>query len=479
MRVPRQSLRTQLVLWNALALVFLLGILGLALRYTVAAGMLASVDHELDARSQPLLHHMPPKFDPNHRWRGFEMRPPPPGEMPPPRDGHRHGGPPDDPYSPRLFDLTGRRVGPPGGAGVWDHPLFAASRRGHTLYETLIEDNVPMRVLSRPVPATGPVQGIVQVAVPLTDVNKAIQGVNHALLLLIPVGLLCAGAAGAYLTNRVLRRVRLLTQAAGRISAHDPSERLYVAGNDEFSELAQTFNALLGRLESAFRHQQELVAQQRHFTADASHELKTPLTVIQGNASLALSDPAIHGEAAESLREIHQAAGTMSRLVQDLLLLARSDDGQLGRDQIAVPVQELLTRATKTVSSGAPIAISVPDPALCVLGNPDELQRLFRNLLENARHYTPTDGQITVSAVAEGRQVIVTIADTGSGIALEHLPHLGERFYRVDQSRARQDGGTGLGLSICQSITKAHGGTMAITSVLGQGTTVTLTLPAG
>ena len=497
--LPRHSIRTHLVLWNTLALAALFGALGLVVRYTVTTRVMASVDHELEARSLPLLHGPPldrrpppgrpppgggqPPDDPAGGGPPPGASPPPPGGPPPGEDlpAPPPGGdqpPLPDPYYPRLFDLSGRRVGRVPG-GIWDRPAFAASRRGRTIYATLVVDGVPTRLLSRPVPPSGPPRGVVQVAYPLTDVDKAVRGVTQALLTVIPLALLCAGFGGAYLTDRVLRRVRLLTRAAGQISAHDLSERLPVTGEDEFAELGETFNAVLGRLEAAFRHQQHLVAQQRRFTADASHELKTPLTVIQGNASLALSGTMTVADYPELVQEINGAAATMARLVQDLLLLARSDDGQLGRDRVGVLIREVLERAISRSGheDGVTVVLTVADEILCVLCNEDELQRLFANLLDNARRHTPGGGRITVAASRDGDHIVVRVSDTGTGIAPEHLPHLFDRFYRVDAARSRRDGGTGLGLSISRSIVEAHQGTISLTSVVGEGTTVCVELP--
>jgi signal transduction histidine kinase len=143
-------------------------------------------------------------------------------------------------------------------------------------------------------------------------------------------------------------------------------------------------------------------------------------------------------------------------------------------------VRSVLEQASARVSSqeGAPVRIVVCEESLRVVGNGEELIRLFVNLLENARRYTPADGQITMEARREGGQAVITVRDTGCGIAPEHLPHLGERFYRVDPSRARPDGGAGLGLSICRSIAEAHGGELAFESEVGAGTAVTVTLPS-
>jgi signal transduction histidine kinase len=175
---------------------------------------------------------------------------------------------------------------------------------------------------------------------------------------------------------------------------------------------------------------------------------------------------------------MNRAADAMSRLVQDLLMLARADADRLGHDRIALPVREALQRAASGLRRTAcPARIDVPDTALCVLGNEDEVTRLFANLLDNAARYTPADGSVCVSASREDDLVRVTIADTGIGIAPDHLVHLGERFYRADQSRTRGEGGSGLGLSICKSIVEAHGGSIAFESVVGRGTTVTVRLP--
>jgi len=461
----QQSVRTQLVWWNILALALLLGALGGVVRTLVRSTIMNSIDHELDART----HGPPPGLHPAREGHGHGER-------------EEHGPHPDpnpNPYRPRLFDLTGHSLNPFHQAEpLWDPAAFALAKTGQMRYSTVDANGEPVRVLSRPFPRQGPIEGVVQAAYPLADVGRALRGLDRALLLLLPVALLCAGVGGALLTDRVLRRVRRLTQAAGRIGARDLSERLPVTGRDEFSDLAETFNGLLGRLETAFGRQQRLIEQQRRFTADASHELKTPLTIIQGNTSLALSGQPALDDYRQAMAEIGQAAETMSRLVRDLILLAQSDAGRLGQNRIELLIREVLERAVSRVPRpDAPISLSVEDEALSLPGNEEELMRLFTNLLTNAARHTPAGGRITLAARRAGGQTVVTVADTGDGIAPEHLPHLGERFYRVDSARARLDGGTGLGLSIARSIVEAHGGTLTIASVLGEGTTVTVTLP--
>lgn len=380
---------------------------------------------------------------------------------------------------PRDFDLNGRALFPAGMQAPWDPAGYEEAKAGRrALHAARIREQM-FQVLSLPVLGPeGAVRAVRQAAYPLADVYRAEAEVDRALLMLIPLALLGAALSGAFLTTGVLRRVRHATEAAARISERDLSARLPVAGKDEFSALAATFNGLLDRLESVFRQQERLLEQQRRFTADASHELNTPLTVIKGTASMAL-----HGNATEpvyrhALASIDQAANTMVHLVRDLLLLARSDAGQLGKNKIELLIQEVVERSMAGARVTHPnLSLHAPDSALCVYGNEQELVRLFSNLLSNASRHTPPEGRIEVRVESADRQVMVSVIDSGVGIAPEHLPYLGERFYRVDSARARPDGGTGLGLSICKGIVEAHGGSMSFQSQVGAGTTVLVRLP--
>ncbi len=184
-------------------------------------------------------------------------------------------------------------------------------------------------------------------------------------------------------------------------------------------------------------------------------------------------------ETREAGTEIAEAAAQMSRLVQDLLLLARADEGRLGQNRVQLLLRDVLAQAIARVPrESSPIALQVPDEALTVCANEDEMIRLVANLLQNAVQATPPDGKIGVYAWREGEDIVVEVSDTGSGIAPEHLAHLGERFYRTDFARARQGGGTGLGLSICRGIVQAHDGTVTFASTPGVKTTATVRLPA-
>lgn len=466
----RHSVRARLMAWNMLTLAALLILVGAVAQHLVRSIMLASVDRELVKRAQRLAEHpnLPP--EPGSRPQGDE---PQPGGPPAPRE-------PVDPTRsdagfdrPQVIDLQGRVLRPPDATTPWDANAFRLAAHGRRVLSTVIVQGYPMRVISAPYPPNGPPAGVVQVPYPLTEMNRAIGGLNRALLVLLPFAMLGAGLGGAFLTRRALHPVRQIAQVAERIGTAGLSERLPLAGKDEFWELAGVINGMLDRL-------QEMVERERQFTADASHELRTPVAIIKANTSLCLSGEPSPAHYRRSVEAIDRAADSMDRLVQDLLLLARSDAGRLARHPVVLLLGDVLQQAARRVSrpEQAPIRLVVPDPALCVVGDEEELVRLFTNLLENAAHCTPADGTITVSAEALGSQVRVSVADTGVGIAPEHLPRLGERFYRVDAARSRPEGGTGLGLSICRSIVAAHGGEMTIESVLGQGTTVRVSLPA-
>jgi signal transduction histidine kinase len=343
-----------------------------------------------------------------------------------------------------------------------------------------------VRVFSIPVLEQGRVIGAIQMPYPLTEVYRAVDGLRQTLLLLSPFALLIAGIGGYMMTGRALQAVQGITFAARRIGADALHQRLPVQGEDELGQLAGTFNAMLSRIEEGFNTKQNLIVQlnrlieqQRRFTADAAHELRTPLTAIKINAEITLSHEATAAEYRLALQEINSTSTTLARLVDDLLLLARSDSGQLVRNLIDLPLQEPIQIAMAHVRrpDRAPITLQMGEEPIVVQACQDELTRLFTNLLENAARHTPADGKIVVTLKRAGGMAMVTVQDTGTGVAPEHLAHLGERFYRIDSARNREAGGSGLGLSICKSIVEAHRGTLTFASKLGEGTRVTVSLP--
>lgn len=471
-----RSVRVRLTLWNVAVVALTLVVLGGAVRLSARHNLMASVDADITARArrhQAFWAHVRPEWP-----RPWERRVPPgpPIGSRPPAAGRPGGA--NIPQSEwqarvveRLFNVEGQQVFPWGDGARLDPSAFAQAVGGTESYTTCMVDDEHVRVFSAPLRVGGIVRGVVQVAYSLADVDLALGNLNTTLLTLVPVALAAAGLGGMFMTGRMLRPLRDATQAAGRIGAEDLSRRLPVTGEDEFSKLASTFNQMLGRLESAF-------VQQRRFAADASHELRTPLTVIKANVGLALSRTDLCSEDRKTYETIDRASGVMSALVQDLLLLARSDAGQLEIHLRPTRLSEVMEVAVECVepNGGPQIENRIVAADLYVDADAGQLTRLFGNLLDNAVRHTPESGRILLTAEAAADAVVVAVQDTGTGIAPEHLLHVCERFYRADAARSRAHGGSGLGLAICQSIVAAHGGQLAIESEVGAGTTVRVTL---
>jgi signal transduction histidine kinase len=489
---------------------------GLFARYVVTTTLMNSVDRDLLERSNHMGGPPPPEGDP-----GIEQRPPinpmqqqgsyspdnsPPSPFPdqygpspnapfdqgpngqgqpgqPPFDQGGNGPPHDfarpqnDPYRPRRFDLAGHALDGSDELPWAPADIRLAASDDQPVYSTVDDSGVKLRIITRRRRNPQGMLVFIQGAYPLAQVDSAIAGVDRALLALIPMALIIAAFVGALVTKNVLDRVGQLVQTTATIGANDLSLRLPVVGRDEFAELAETFNALLSRVEGAFKDQERIVEQQRRFTADASHELKTPLTVIRGTTSLALSGTGALDR--ESTADIDSAAASMADLVQDLIYLARSDTGELGRKPVQMLLIEPLQRAVARVSSlsKVPIKVNLADETVTVDADESELARLFTNILQNAAQHTPSNGTIRVTVSSSLESALVKIQDNGVGIEAQHIPLLFERFYRVDSSRTRNQGGSGLGLSICKGIVEAHGGTIQITSNPKTGTEVYVALP--
>jgi heavy metal sensor kinase len=344
------------------------------------------------------------------------------------------------------------------------------------------------RVATQPILSEGKTAAVLLVGHELRELDEVMERMALVMLTLLPLALLGAGAGGLVLAGRALAPVDEITKSAATISEQDLSKRLPVRNGDELGRLARTFNALIERLEQAFERQ-------RRFTADASHELRTPLSIIRAVTSQKLMRRRTPEEYEEALGQIDEAAGYMARLAAHLLVLARADAGQVRLESERVELVELLEHVAGQVGEavGRPISVHALPPRgstqvspkrggnpgpVHVPGDPMRLTELFLNLLENATKYTPPEGSIAVDVERRGKEVLVAVKDTGIGIPAEHLPHIFERFYRVDRARAREAGGTGLGLAIARWIVEAHRGSIRAESEPGQGTTMRVTLPA-
>jgi two-component system sensor histidine kinase ResE len=248
-------------------------------------------------------------------------------------------------------------------------------------------------------------------------------------------------------------------------------------GPHEVQDLTRAFNSMVTRVESAQRSQ-------RDFVANVSHELKTPLTSIQGFAQAILDGTADSSESRKQAAQvIHEEAGRMHRMALDLLDLARLEGGTAEMNMSAVDVGALLRGIAEIFSLQAQKAnvnlqIHVPENLPALIGDGDRLAQVFTNVVDNALKFTPANGHINLSARIDGAWIEFDVADSGVGVSDEALPRLFDRFYQADPSRARgENHGAGLGLAIAQEIVQAHGGKIGVRSTVGHGTTFTIRLP--
>jgi heavy metal sensor kinase len=322
----------------------------------------------------------------------------------------------------------------------------------------------------------GTVFAVLQVGTSLNQLDTTLHSLLLQLLLMVPL-LLALGAIGSYgLAARALRPIDGVTRTAQAIEVGDLHRRVPVPQtHDEIYRLTLTFNRMLERLEAAF-------AQQRRFVADASHELRTPLAVICNMAEITLLNAASKEDCMVALQSIVGEVERLGHLVNDLLALARADEGKTRLEHEPVRL-DLLAQAVgghlQTLAQKRQISLVVQvAEAVPVFGDEARLIQVLLNLVENALWYTEPGGKVELSAMVAHKQARLVVADTGIGIAQEHLPHIFERFYRVDPARVRtEESHSGLGLSIVNWVVRAHDGKIAVKSEVGQGSTFTLTFP--
>ncbi len=339
--------------------------------------------------------------------------------------------------------------------------------------------NVPVRVLSAPLIDTqsGQVVGTIQAAQPLTATLKTMRTLRLLFLAGLGFGLLAAAVGAFVLSGRSLQPLSRITNTARRIGrSRDLSDRIELPRTgDEVQDLAETFNAMLDRLDDAF-------TAERRFVSDASHELRTPLTALRGNAEILLRQVELGSvekeDAIEILTDIRDESERMSRLVQNLLTLARADVGwrpELGLvplDQVAADASRLAVRLAGKHAFNFELGDEVD-----VIGNSDQLKQLLLILLDNAFTYTPDESSVSLSVSAAGGDAQIVVADTGPGIPADQLGRIFDRFYRGDAARDKRAVGAGLGLPIARWIVDCHNGKIEATSEIGTGTTITVTLP--
>lgn len=326
-----------------------------------------------------------------------------------------------------------------------------------------------------PLTVDGQTAGVLQVAASMAPLEASMARLRALLVAVVLGATALATALGSFLAGKAMRPVDDITGLARSIGqSADLSRRLPETGRrDELGRLAGTFNQMLARLESAF-------GTQRRFLDDASHELRTPLAAIRTNVETLLRAPDQPStERADALRAVARDTERMGGLVSDLLALARADAGQ-PLDRGSVELDALLLdvyHQHRMLAGRVRLTLDDMEPFV-VQGDRERLRQLLSNLVENALRYTPADGSVALSMARRGNGVTLTVRDTGPGIPPDHVPHVFDRFYRVDPTRSRAAGGTGLGLAICRWIAEAHGGRISVVSAAGRGSTFTVELPA-
>jgi heavy metal sensor kinase len=372
-----------------------------------------------------------------------------------------------------LYHSKGfREIGyEPGGS------LLSNARNGK---ETLESVHSPgrrraFRIISTPLLKDGKLSYIIQLGTHLRFVRKSLSVFKWNILAAFPIILALGSLGGWILARKSLLPIGYIASKTQSITSHSLSERLAPRGtNDEMDGLITTINGMIGRLEDSFNRLAE-------FTADASHELKTPLCAMRGEAEVLLSKERTAEEYQEGLAHFIERFDHLNQMINDLISLSKSDSSQIELKMVPIRLDLLIEEVCdlfKVLADQQGIGFSFDTMEEArVVGDPARLQQLFANLIDNAIKYTEK-GDVRVTLEKSHGAVITRISDTGIGILKEEHAHIFKRFYRVEKSRSKETGGVGLGLSIAQWVVHAHRGTIEIASEFSKGSTFKVTLPA-
>ena len=448
--MPKLPLRTRLTLWYTLSLSLILLLFSGFLYVQMRRSLLAQLDTALQLNAAQLLLNL-------------DMA----GDLANMTQVEAIGYLQNEEYVAYLLDENGELL-----ARWGAEEDVAAFREANLGYSTLASQSESWRIYNQMV-VLGGQTGQLQVMRELDLVEQTLGDLLGQIMVAIPAALALAAVGGFFLAARALRPIAQMTETAQRITAQDLQQRIgYQGAADEIGRLAQTFDAMLERLQQGF-------ARERRFTADAAHELRTPLTALKGRIEVTMSQARSTQTYVDTLQEMEEQVDRLIRLSNDLLFMARLEQGQSPLQMERIDLNEFLSAVVDQIrplaqTKAITLTEHVPDN-LPIQGQLDLLIRLFLNVLDNAVKYTPPNGRVTLTASTDQKTAIIAIRDSGQGIAPEHLPHLFDRFYRAESDRARP-GGAGLGLAIAQEIARVHGGELAVNSVVGEGTTVTVKL---
>jgi len=359
---------------------------------------------------------------------------------------------------------------------VSDHLVLVNAREGKETREYIHSRarRTPFRVISTPLYRDGRLTYIVQLGTHLHFLRKSLAGFKNNILAAIPIMLVLGSLGGWMLARKSLAPIGYITSKTQSITSQNLSERLTPRGtNDEMDDLIRTINGMIGRLEESFKRMAE-------FTADASHELKTPLCAMRGEAEVLLSRGRASEEYQEALVHFVEQFDHLNHMINDLILLSKFDSSQVDLSmaplRLDLLLQEICNLFQILAEQRGLVLEMEKGQEVTATGDKTRLQQLFTNLIDNAIKYTP-EGSIRVFIEKGEGMAMVQVRDTGMGIPQQEREKIFKRFYRVDKSRSRETGGVGLGLSIAEWIVRAHHGRIEVESEPNQGSTFTVYLP--
>ncbi|HJY81611.1 MAG TPA: ATP-binding protein [Candidatus Binatia bacterium] len=365
-------------------------------------------------------------------------------------------------------------------ANLTDRELPLPARDGTSVQEEVFvtlsfANALPLRVITLPVVSQSGDTFLVQEGISLEGEYRFLRHLRTTLFFFLPGMLGLSIFSGRLMARRVLQPIETITREARTIEAQDLNRQLPVANPlDEIGQLVGVLNSVLSRLEGAF-------AQVRQFTADAAHELRTPLAVLRCGMEVVAARARSVEEYQEALSASIEEVSRLSRIVDNLFTLARADAGSQEFTWELVDLRELgqeVHEQAELMAEAKGLSVSLhTDGEVSVRGDCLRLKQLFLNLVDNAVKYTAVGGSIRLTVERKEQWAKVAVEDTGIGIPPEALPHIFDRFYRVDKARALDDAGGGLGLSICQWVAQAHGGRITVQSCVGSGSVFVVSLP--
>ncbi len=460
-------LRVRLTIWYGMALSLLLLIFSLVLYTVTAGGLRDQVDRSLEETADAAVRSlMQSRLGPFLQFEDLSDKFPELAVL--------------DKFF-QILSPTGRTNIKSPNIQSRDIPLsqvaLEAALKGQRTFESVRYPNSPaLRLVSVPMMLDGTLVNIVRVGTSLQPVEETLHRLLLVLLVSLPVGLLVALGGGWFLAGRALRPVESITQAAQRIAGGDLAQRLDApTSQDEIGRLTETFNDMIARLDASFK-------QVRQFGTDASHELRTPLTVLKGETELALRRPRSPEDYRLVLESSLEEIDRMSRIVDELFFLSRADLGEVKMESLPVRLDALVEdiyRQASLLGQEPNVLIRLATITPCtVQGDELRLRELFLNVVDNAIKYSNSGGTVDISLTCDGQMARLTVRDQGIGIEPESLPRIFDRFYRTDAARAHVKTGTGLGLPICKWIAETHHGSIDVQSVVGAGSTFTVSLPS-